>query len=540
MRISISAKLLSGSCVNVALICMLSGLSLWTIGELRQMQDAGADTLRSALQTTKAAAMGAELYQIIADAEINRELDVTAKDWTAKKTEVERALTEVERVAQTGPGKAAVADARTAYAAILRTFETEMLPRLRNTDGISTEIRGLDSKIDESAAALAGALHKIQDLKIADAEEADVAFDARGIRSSTIIAILGCAATVLTLAIAFNLGRTIAGMIRKMTVAMTQLAGGDRTVAVPGVGRHDEIGGMAAAVLVFKDSMIRSDQLTVDQKSAATAASAAQKAALNKTADTFEAHVGSLVSMLSSAATELQGTAQSMSTTAASANQQASNVATAAEEASSGVETVAAAAEELTSSISEIGRQVAQSAAISQQAVIDTRRTDTIVRALAEGAQKIGQVVDLISNIAGQTNLLALNATIEAARAGDAGKGFAVVASEVKNLATQTAKATDDIGAQIKQIQTATAEAVGAINAINATIEQVSTIASTIAAAVEEQGSATSEISRSVQQTAVSTQQVTANITGVSQAANDTGVAAGHVLGAAGGLLKQA
>lgn len=269
-------------------------------------------------------------------------------------------------------------------------------------------------------------------------------------------------------------------------------------------------------------------------------ATATQKVAMNQTADAFEAKVGSLVSMLSSGATELQATAEAMSATATHTNQQATTVAAAAEEASCGVQTVAAAAEELSTSIHEISRQVAQSAKITGKAVEDARRTDTIVRALADGAQKIGDVVQLITSIAAQTNLLALNATIEAARAGDAGKGFAVVASEVKSLAGQTAKATDEIGAQIRQIQDATVEAVQAIKAIGATIEEVNVIASNIAAAVEEQGAATAEIARNVQQTAASTQEVTATIAGVSQAANDTGAAAGQVLGAASGLSEQA
>ncbi len=267
---------------------------------------------------------------------------------------------------------------------------------------------------------------------------------------------------------------------------------------------------------------------------------AAQTTQMNLTADAFEAKVGSLVSMLSSGATELQATAQSMSATATRTNQQATTVADAAEEASAGVQTVAAAAEELTTSIVEISRQVAQSAKITGKAVEDTRRTDTIVRALADGAQKIGDVVRLISGIAAQTNLLALNATIEAARAGDAGKGFAVVASEVKSLATQTAKATEEIGSQIRQIQDATGEAVQAIKDITATIEEVNLIASNIAAAVEEQGAATAEIARNVQLTAASTQEVTATIAGVSQAANDTGSAAGQVLNAASSLSHQA
>ncbi len=269
-------------------------------------------------------------------------------------------------------------------------------------------------------------------------------------------------------------------------------------------------------------------------------AAAEQKVLMNRTADAFEAKVGSLVSMLSSNATKMQVTAQTMSATATQTNQQATTVAAAAEEASAGVQTVAAAAEELTASIHEISRQVAQSTKITGKAVEDARRTDTIVRALADGAQKIGDVVQLITGIAAQTNLLALNATIEAARAGDAGKGFAVVASEVKSLAGQTAKATEEIGAQIRQIQDATGEAVQAIKAIGTTIEEVNVIASNIAAAVEEQGAATAEIARNVQQTAASTHEVTTTIAGVSQAANDTGAAAGQVLDAASGLSQQA
>ena len=254
----------------------------------------------------------------------------------------------------------------------------------------------------------------------------------------------------------------------------------------------------------------------------------------------FEAKAGQLVGQVASAATELRTTAECMTGTASEAQHQATNIAAAAEEASVNVQTVAAAAEQLASSITEISRQVAQSAKVAGKAREDARRTDGVVQALSEGAQKIGEVVDLISDIAGQTNLLALNATIEAARAGDAGKGFAVVASEVKSLATQTAKATDDIAHQIAQIQTATKDAVDSIRGIGATIGEISEIAAGIAAAVEEQGSATQEIARNVQQAAAGTQEVSSNIVGVSKGAGDTGAAANQVLGAAGELSKQA
>jgi methyl-accepting chemotaxis protein len=253
----------------------------------------------------------------------------------------------------------------------------------------------------------------------------------------------------------------------------------------------------------------------------------------------FETKTGELVGRVSTAATQLQATAQSMTGISTEAMQQATTVAAASEEASTNVQTVAAAAEELASSITEISRQVAQSAKVAGKALEDARRTDGVVQALAEGAQKIGEVVGLISNIAGQTNLLALNATIEAARAGDAGKGFAVVASEVKSLATQTAKATEDIARQIAQIQTATTDAVASIQGIGTTIGEISEIAAAIAAAVEEQGAATQEIARNVQQAAAGTQEVSASIVGVSQGANETSSAASELMGAAADLSQQ-
>ncbi len=333
--------------------------------------------------------------------------------------------------------------------------------------------------------------------------------------------------------------RSILGPVGGMTAAMTRLAHGDWAVEVPGRENRDEIGAMAEAVEVFKQNGIRAEQLS--------AADAAEQAAKHHRAEAlaqlvrdFEGKVGALSDALGRAAAELEGTAGSMTETAARTDSRATQVAAAAEQMSGSVNIVAASAEELGASIREIGQQVSQSAAITDRAAQDAARTDGIVKALAGGAQRIGDVVGLISEIAGKTNLLALNATIEAARAGEAGKGFAVVASEVKSLATQTARATDEIGQQVQEIQAATKAAVEAIDGIVVTIGEVSRIATGIAAAVEQQGMATQEIARSVQQAALSSQEVTGNIGEVSQAANDTGRSASEVLAAAGQVSRQA
>jgi methyl-accepting chemotaxis protein len=372
-----------------------------------------------------------------------------------------------------------------------------------------------------------------QGMKAAD----DGAATYRSSRVMIIAAIVFCGLLCSLAGLVIILG--IARPVRLTTATVDRLAAGDLDVAITGAERKDEIGSLARALDVFKRNAVEAKRAATEQE-AERAAKETRAVRLTGVVRGFEVKIGAMVGVLASGATELEATARSMTGTADRTNQQAAVVAGASEEAAVSVQTAAAAAEELTASIQEITRQVAQSATVTSKAVADARRTDDIVRALADGADKIGQVVGLITTIAGQTNLLALNATIEAARAGDAGKGFAVVASEVKNLANQTAKATEEIGAQISQIQGATREAVAAIRDIVTTITEVSTIATTIASAVEQQGAATAEIARNVQQTAQAAKDVTSNITGVTQAANETGVAATQVLGAAGDLSRQA
>jgi methyl-accepting chemotaxis protein len=344
------------------------------------------------------------------------------------------------------------------------------------------------------------------------------------------------AAVGLALVLALGLTRPII----RMTAAMERLSAGDATTEIPSRERRDEIGHMAGAVQVFKDNMQEMDRLRAEREEMEKRTEAEKKATVNKMANEFEASVKGLVKGVSASAGQMQTSAQSMSMTAEETSRQAMAVAAASEQASTNVQTVASAAEELSSSIVEISRQVTQSSRITAKAVEEAGRTDAQIQGLNEAAQKIGDVVKLINDIASQTNLLALNATIEAARAGEAGKGFAVVASEVKSLATQTAKATEDIAAQVTSIQAATGDAVQAIKHIAGTIGEVNEIATSIASAVEEQGAATKEIARNVQQASAGTNEVSSNIASVTNAAGETGSAAAQVLGAAGNLSNQA
>ncbi len=366
----------------------------------------------------------------------------------------------------------------------------------------------------------------------------DLNADFRGLLAQ--LGLVGGLVLLVALPAAWLISSNITRPLGSLTRAMALLAEGDLATHIPATRRRDEIGTMAATVLVFKQSMNETERLRAEQEAAKQQAEATHKASLDRMANDFETQIGQLIAALSAGSAELKATSQAMTQAAQESNQQAITVAAAAEQSTAGLQTVAAAAEQLTASIGEISRQVAQSSKITGRAVEDTKRSDTIVRALAASAEKIGAVVGLITNIARQTNLLALNATIEAARAGEAGRGFAVVAGEVKSLATQTGRATEEIGAQITQIQSATREAVEAIRAITTTIEEVSTISTTIAAAVEQQGAATAEIARSVQLTTGAGQAVTTGITGVRHAAGGTGTAAQNVLTAATSLSHQA
>ncbi|HIJ37478.1 MAG TPA: methyl-accepting chemotaxis protein [Rhodospirillaceae bacterium] len=406
--------------------------------------------------------------------------------------------------------------------------------------------QGIDSPDgSETIAAAAAAFAKLNDQGSTLANEyldaATAAKEAAVQDASTNIGlsiVVGLLSLVLGVGLAMAIARSIDRPLREMVGLVERLGRGETSVVVAGVERTDEFGPLAKALEQWRASLIAADQQREEERLRLVQREARARK-MEALITSFDQGATGVVETVSGAATELETTAQTMMVTADHANAQANIVASAAEMASSSSQAVASAAEELSASINEISRQVSASSQSSKAAAEEAHHTNRMVQGLADSSSRIGEVVSLINDIAAQTNLLALNATIEAARAGDAGKGFAVVANEVKNLANQTAKATGEIGTQIGAVQSATREAVGAIEAIVNRIDEINQIAGAIAAAVEEQGAATAEIARNVQQAAQGAQEVSTTIVGVTTAAGETGSAAGEVLSAAQSLARE-
>jgi methyl-accepting chemotaxis protein len=415
-------------------------------------------------------------------------------------------------------------------AALLEEYRQALSKLVAN----SKEIDELVGEMADSAAAIVKGASAMKADLLSDQQRLESESDTTIGETERLILMLAAGGFLLGAVLALLLGKGISRPMTAMCKAMRELAGGNFEVVLPGLGRKDELGEMAAAVEEFKvQAIAKAERDAAAQDAQNKAAGAARRNELIRFADEFEAAVGAIVSNVSASAVQLEQAAGTLTRTAETTQSLSSQVAGASEEASSNMQSVATATEELSASVDEIGRRVRESNKIAEAAVLQAQQTDGRIGKLSRAAQEIGDVVKLITAIAEQTNLLALNATIEAARAGDAGRGFAVVASEVKSLASQTAKATDEISSHILGMQGATQESVAAIKEIGGTIGQISNIASSIAGAVEQQSAATQEIARSVQNVAQGTHAAAANITQVNRGATETGSASEEVLNSA-------
>jgi methyl-accepting chemotaxis protein len=539
-KYSIRAKI---TAVVALLLVAMTGMGLLAVRNMRAINAGTVDIQTNWLPAIRA--LGDLRAGVITYRNVIREhmLAETAEEKAAAEKTLGTVVDSNTKIRQIYEATIASPEERALYNEWVRQWEsykkgTEEVMALsrRDVGKISHDAHALNSKTVNPMGIKADEILK-KDIDLNNAGSEKAAKDAADNYASAfamIATILG-AAIIIGIGISFYLVRDVSSGIASIVNPMQALGNGDLTAQVPHQGEKTEIGTMADAVQVFKEALIA--KKAADEAAARDAEAKIERGRrVDAITRDFESMIGEIVNTVSSASTQLEASAGTLTATAERSRELTTAVAAASEEASTNVQSVASATEEMTSSVNEISRQVQESARMAGAAVDQAHTTTDRVSELSKAATRIGDVVELINTIAGQTNLLALNATIEAARAGEAGRGFAVVASEVKALAEQTAKATGEIGQQITGIQSATQESVGAIKEISSTIQKLSEISSTIAAAVEEQGAATQEISRNVQQAAQGTMQVSSNITDVQRGASETGSASSQVLSAAQSL----
>jgi methyl-accepting chemotaxis protein len=524
--------------VNLVAMFGVSGFLWYYLGQLSAIQDRGAAQAIHAQTAIDASNLGPRLYRIIADAEINRELGETAKQWSEAMKAKDELLTQIDAGIETDEQRQLAKQGREAVRSAVSYFETKMLPELKATDALTPEMRKMDGEVDEIVNGIVAVYAKLRDTLVTASGHQDEVFDAT-IKQVILFGCLGIALIAAGL-VTYGLliGRGISRPILALDRVMSQMATGDMAVEVTGRDRSDEVGSMARMLETLRNSLQAAEQLRLERsrtESTEREALARRTAAADRFAQSMEAISRAILK----SSDEMAASAKSLSTTSVATGAQIAAASEVTETTSRSVLVAAAGADELSASIREINTQVSRSAQIAGDAAQDAAQTADNVKALTEAAGKIGDVVNLISDIAEQTNLLALNATIEAARAGEAGRGFAVVASEVKQLAGQTAKATGEIGSKIGEIQAATAATVSSIDRIVATIGTIREVTEAIAGAVEEQGAATQEIAANTQRAASGAQQVSGTMGAVGNAAERTSFEADQLTLLSGALQHQ-
>ncbi len=541
MKLSIGHKLFAASFVFVfAMGAFLLG-SWASLSHLRHLQDHGMELVRTSAAAEQLSGKGAALYQVIADAEINHQLDVTRTDWAAEKARTVALFDSLSAQLTTDEQKAQLAQARTGYQNYADLFEQKMLPALVASAEMTQDIRNLDDQIDKACDKMVEPLATLSAQSTQSADASDAEFDKVSGQILITGMIVGILALIAGTTINFLVVRHISVPLKTLASLLHRLVSGDAVATVPYEQRRDEVGEIAHAVSAFRDNIAAVKRLETEQVAARAKLERDNLNALQvlKSAEDFERQIKAVAGRVGRTSDTLNSAATTLDQAARDADQRSASMASAASQSSSNLQTVASATEELSASIAEISRQIEETTVMTQAATEQAHKTTQTVDNLSQAASKIGEVVALIQDIAAQTNLLALNATIEAARAGAAGAGFAVVAGEVKSLSAQTSRATSEIRDHISSMQIVTEETVEAIRSISSTIERINGVTTSIAAGVTQQSAATADIANNVAQVANGADTINSDLTQVSRASQMTTETSAEVLRGAGDLSEQ-